>query len=188
MAEELRYKSDKEPTFLNAEAIIGLMSPLSIVGGIIGGWLGQERMERERTEGKIVSSEPSSWNREALIGGMIGADIGVIGGYILGIMAAAATELVAAATFANPVGWAVGIAVALGATAVGSYMGADVGEKRQVREYEEAKKQYIVSQLSQNVSPEVGQAVEYTMAHNKDWGKKMLEEKLITAGQPRTVS
>ncbi|MDE3038732.1 MAG: hypothetical protein KGJ21_09835, partial [Pseudomonadota bacterium] len=73
----------------------------------------------------------------------------------------------------------------LATVVVGAYLGGKSGKQEMAREYEEARQQHIVRQISQNVSPEVGQAVEYTMANNKDWGKKMLEEKLLATGQPQ---
>jgi len=168
MAQELRLKVNDEPTWFNKEAFIGLLLA-GPIGGVIGGWIGNERMEREKLVGKRVSSEPSFWNKDTLIGGLIGDGLGGVVGYIAGVAIG---------------GWpgvAVGVAIWLGGILIGAYLGDAAGEKRRQREYEGARQQQIVQHISQSVSPEIGQAVEYRMKHDKQWAKQALEEKLLQA-------
>ena len=76
-----------------------------------------------------------------------------------------------------------GAAIGLAGTLIGGYIGGKTGEARQARELEEAKHQTIVEHLSHTVSPEVGKAVEYSMQHNKEWGKQVSKDRLLAEAQ-----
>jgi len=203
MAETLRLKTNKKPTIFNKDMLYyGLLTPFAAVlvsaflpesvgafavsgiahygamavGGLLGGLIGKRRIGKENVEGKEVKS-PSVFNKKLVIGGLLASNL-------FGL-AVTAVELIAgasAATMGAPLLLAT-LAGGLAALVTGAYFGGQSGKKEMEREYEEAKKQYIVEQIGQNISPEIGQAVEYTMEHKKDWGKKILEEKLLSATQ-----
>ena len=181
MAPVLTLKVNDQPTWLNKEMAIGtLLFP--IVGTLIGGYIGKERMERELKEGRPVSASPSFWNKDTLLGASIGyALTGLI------FMATTITAVAGTAATGSPVVGGLG-ALAMSAslvvpTILGAYLGGKHGQNRQVAEYAEATQQTIVQGLSQTMSPEIAQAVEYRMTHDKQWGKQMLEEKLLQAAQ-----
>jgi len=175
MPQSLILKSHAEPSFFNKEALIGflIVPPL---GGIIGALIGKNRMETEKQHGKAVNATPSFWNKDTLLGGLIGLELA-------GFVAIATGAFATVASASLPVGLIAGVVGMIAAPIIGAYIGGKHGEKVQAAEFEQAKQQAIVQQVSQNVSPEVGQAVEYRLAHDKQWGKQMLEEKLLAAGQ-----
>lgn len=175
MAEALVLRKNDYPTYLNKEALIGTLIAFPI-GTAIGAYIGKKRMEEEQEHGKIVTDNPSFWNKDALIGGLLGMAMSGVAALLTGVAAVAAT---------GGIGFGVVAAVggALAATALGTYIGGKMGISRQTSEYEEAKKQTIVNHLSQTVSPEVGKAVEYSMAHNKEWGKQVAEDRLLADAQ-----
>ena len=215
MSEELKLQTNHRPSFFNKDTLLGGLIGFSasafIPGGLIvaglvvagssavGGYLGKQRQERENREGKTVG-EASIWNKDTLIGGWIGNDIGwfigavaataiVIAGFAAaGIDASAVAgegyKAVAETFMEKAPAYGFGAAATfltswLGGTAIGAYIGGSAGKARMGRELEEAKQQTIVAHLSQTVSPEVGKAMEYTMEHNKDWGKQVAQDRLL---------
>ncbi len=72
MAEELRLKTTKEPTFFNEDAFNGFMI-LPVIGGIVGAMYDKNRMEKDVLEGKKVSSDPSIFNKGMMTGLFIGS-------------------------------------------------------------------------------------------------------------------
>jgi len=168
MTQELRLKTNAEPTIFNKEMVIGTLI-FPIVGTFIGGWIGKNRMAREQREGRPVSATPSFWNKDTLLGGLLGSYL------VMGVSFAL--------DITGPVGQVLGAIVSLAGVVAGAYIGGKHGEKRMEREYEQARQQQVVQQISQNVSPEMAQAVEYRMAHDKQWAKQALEEKLLAAAQ-----
>jgi hypothetical protein len=175
MADDLKLKTNREPTIFNKEMAIGLMAGVMLpgvgligaliaaaAGTVVGGLIGRSRMQDEKTHGKTVSEETSFWNKDALLGGLLGGFVGQV--TAVAAMVALSIPLSPVALVATLLG-----SMALGAAA-GGYIGGSSGENNQKAEYEEAKKQTIVEHLSHNVSPEVGKAVEYSMEHNKEWG------------------
>lgn len=178
MAETLVLKKNESPTYFNKEALIGtLLAPG--LGTIIGAMIGKSRMESEATSGKVVTDKPSFWNKDALLGGLLGDLVGagiiiaVVGiGAVSSIVAGAAPVVLGATAVAAGLGWAASVAA-------GVYLGGKSGEASQKKEFEEAKQQTIVDHISHKVSPEVGKAVEYSMQHNKEWGKQVTEDRLL---------
>ena len=169
MSEPLVLKSDTPPTIFNKEMVIGTLL-LPVFGTIIGAVVGKRRMERENTVGKLVDEKPGFWNMDTLLGGLIG---GTVGSLLLALT--------------GPVGLAVEGVLLLGGTIAGAYLGGKAGEKRQEAEYDQARQQTIVRNLSASVSPEVAKAVEYTMAHNKSWSKDVAEQRMLEQSQQRQV-
>ena len=199
MANELTLKTNNTPTIFNKDMALGALIGLSIpligliagpIGAVVGGFIGKRRIEEENSTGKRVG-EPSFWNKDTAIGGLSGWAIGGLVGVsiALAIITPAIFAAHAAHTIVAPgiifAARAVGIASSATGIAIGTYLGGKAGEKRQAAEYEEAKQQTIVRGLSQNVSPEVGQAVEYAMAHNKSWAADVTESKLMEQAQQR---
>lgn len=207
MAQEMTLKTDHKPSIFNKDMLLGGLlglaatifvpgstavaaiaaGAIAVGGAVIGGVIGKKRLEDENKFGKKVG-EPSFWNKDTLIGGLIGFMGAGLAAVATGIIAIGGTVAAgAAAPAAAPVVAGLGLA-AVGAAAIGSpilgaYIGGNIGKRRQARELEEAKQQFIVENISRNVGPEIGQAVAYTMEHNKQWGKQVLEEKLMAAQQ-----
>lgn len=94
-----------------------------------------------------------------------------------------ATSTLADMVTMGAIGLVVSGVVLAGSTLIGAYIGGKSGQARQTAEYEESKQQTIVNHLSHNVSPEVGKAVEYSMEHNKEWGKQVAEDRLLAQAQ-----
>jgi hypothetical protein len=206
MTEELRLKTEQKPSIFNKDMLLGgligasipligfsiaVAAPIGLgltaAGALIGGAVGKTRQEEENKNGKPVG-KPSFWNKDTAIGTLIGYQATVAVLAIAGLASIAAGMGIG--MIAPPAGAAVmgiglilSVAAAIASPFVGGYLGGKSGEKRMEREYEQAKQQHIVTQLSQNVSPEIGQAVEYAMEHKKDWGKTELEKKLMAAAQ-----
>lgn len=190
MAQELRLKTNHNPSIFNKDmllgGLLGALVPASLPGGFVlttaaiiggaltGGAIGRHTQEVENREGKRVG-EPSFWNKDTLLGGLIGNTIGAaVGVAAFFTIAAAGAPLVGAAVLAAS--W-------IGGATLGTMIGGKSGKSRQAAEFEMAKRQQIGAHISQSVSPEIGQAVEYTMEHNKSWAKDVLEQKLLAATQ-----
>src|SRR5437763_1367640 len=108
MADALRLKTNHNPSIFNKDMFLGgllgsLIAPGwgAIVGGAIGGLFGKNRQEKENREGKLVS-EPSFWNKDTLIGGIVGNAIGAVAG--LAILVAGGASLFAGAPLVVPLG------------------------------------------------------------------------------------
>jgi len=175
---ELKLKTNAEPTIFNKEMVIGtLIAP--VIGTIIGGYIGKSRMKDEMEHGKTVSENPSFWNKDTLIGGLAGNFVAYIGVKV----ALAAITLAALTPIPALLALAAVSAAAVGSIVVGAYIGGKAGESRLKAEYEEAKKQTIVEHIGRTTSPEIAKAVEYSMEHNKEWGKQVAEDRLLAAAQ-----
>jgi len=101
MADELRVKADKSPTFFNASLAVGLITglcaipwsvmmglvPVNIIRqakdmrlimgsgalfGIVGGFLGKTQMEHDTKYGKKINA-PTFWNKGLFLGALAGA-------------------------------------------------------------------------------------------------------------------
>gem|GEM_PF-4782513 len=205
MAQELTLKTNTTPSYFNKDTALGGMLGLVVgglalnlfipgggliaaaAGAVVGGMMGKKRQEHENAHGKQVG-EPSFWNKDTVIGGLIGIALAGVAALATGLVAIGGTAAVAAAApAAAPVVAGLGLlamaAAVVGAPILGTYIGGRMGKKRQERELEEAKQQTIVENISRTVSPEIGQAVAYTMEHNKQWGKQVLEDKLLASAQ-----
>jgi hypothetical protein len=175
MAEELRLRVTDTPTIFNKEMAIGTLLFPGLLGTIIGGLVGKERMEWEFKDGRRVSSDPSFWNKDTLLGGLIGYSMVAIIGMITAVFAFPEITILGLA--------AIGVGSGAVGTVIGAWVGGKHGQDRMEHEYRSA----VVQQVSQNASPEVAQAVEHAMEHKKDWGKKILEEKLLATGREQGV-
>jgi hypothetical protein len=177
MAEALVLKKNESPTYFNKEALIGtLLAPG--IGTIIGAMIGKSRMEEEAVNGKVVTDKPSFWNKDALLGGLLGDLVGaaifvaVVGITAVSALVTGAPVVLGAGAIAAGLGWAASVAA-------GVYLGGKSGEVSEKKQFDQAKQQTIVYHISQTVSPEVGKAVEYSMQHNKEWGKQVTEDRLL---------
>lgn len=179
MAQELILKTKDEPTFWNKEAAIGLLVAFP-VGGIIGGFIGKNRMEKEKKAGKVVSDESSFWNKDTLLGGLIGN----VGGAIAGGIIAAVALIGMAYTGQVPTNAMADLVLTAGAglagmagLAGGAYWGGNAGIERQKTEFEEAKSQAVEQQrgLSKHI-PDPSQTVETAVEHTKKWEKSISEQ------------
>lgn len=85
--------SDRTPTLVNSEAVTGLLigdmiggrrhaGTGMIAGGLIGGMLGKERIERENREGRVVR-KPADMATSVLTAGGLAAVIGGVVGFLI---------------------------------------------------------------------------------------------------------
>jgi len=136
---EYRVPSHDEPTLFNRDAgmgaLIGSFLPIpfgTLIGGAIGGFIGKNRMEKERAEGRPVK-EPSTldtlFSKESAIDGWIGN----IGGSILGGIVAAVV-----APHAIVLGMTIATLGAVAGTLMGVFHGADKAKQRMHNEYAQA--------------------------------------------------
>jgi len=205
MAQELTLKTNASPTIFNKDMLLGglaaaaltgltggtVLLGAAIVGGgaLVGGFLGEKRMEREATIGKKVG-EPSFWNKDTLIGGLLGS---VIGSPVLGAIAGIAALAIGVATAGAATPLVVGAAAIAGlagvvaAPVIGAYVGGRMGETRMANELQDARQQNIVNDLSKS-SPAVSQAVEYAMANDKtkNWTQQIENERAMAQNQQPT--
>ena len=168
MTQTLKLKVIDEPTMFNKEMAIGTLI-FPVVGTLIGGWIGKNRMARELREGREVTDKPSFWTKDTLVGGLLG-------GLLVEVLSFA---LVGVA----PIGEVIGALSWIGGTVAGAYIGGNTGKSRQTADFEQAKQQAIAEHLTRNAPPEVAQAVEYSMARNKNWAKDVTEQKLLAEAQ-----
>jgi hypothetical protein len=124
-------------------AIGGLLGSLfgpifgTAAGMMIGGFIGKNRMEVETTQGRKVSDTPSFWNKDTLLGGLIG----LVSGGLVGMVIAAAGIAIAAS--GGPIaGLSLAAAGLLAGTAVATFAGAVIGgkhgQKRLLDDYRQA--------------------------------------------------
>jgi fluoride ion exporter CrcB/FEX len=140
---------NETPTIFNKEMAIGFLL-FNVVGALIGGFIGKERMASEASEGRQLGT-PSFWNKEAAIGGLLGAHLGVAVAFI-------------AASLATPVlATAIASVAVVGAGLIGLTIGGTWGKRQQEREYALAVErqgeghngpmQSLVRDISQEVEP-----------------------------------
>jgi hypothetical protein len=193
MSEPLVLKVHDEPTYFNKEAAIGLLlfPPL---GAVVGAFIGKERMEKEKAQGRIIK-EPSDWNKDTLLGGLIGAEIGAVVGYV-----AAGAILAAGVLTANPGALIAGSelvamngAMALSALAafagstligvgIGSWIGGDIGK-------ESMQQDKIKAEIENSRGHEHGHGREKQVAHSyeHDMGHGKNHAAAITAERERAA-
>jgi len=140
----LFYLSPREPRRINAEMIIGAVAGtfvLPVIGTVIGGWLGgkigEGRMTREAEQGMLVS-EPRAVNRDGIAGGMLG----------FGLSTLAAGALISSGALWAPVAIVLGAAAVVGGTALGARLGSSNGQNRMLLDYERAR--HMQHEMSQN--------------------------------------
>jgi hypothetical protein len=183
MAQQLTLRKNETPTVFNKEMAIGIVTGLMVlphalffaaIGGIIGGIMGKSRMQKEQMQGKTVSDSPSFWNKNTLLGGMLGSNLGLLIGVgismaIIGVTAGAGTP-VAAAIAAGETATAkillakiapavIGTMLTswLGGTAIGAWIGGKHGQSVEREEFAHAAAQ---QQMSQEKSRAPAQEVE----------------------------
>lgn len=132
MAIDRKLMVNDEPTIWNKEMAIGTLL-LPIIGTVIGGYIGKNRMRQEKAEGRTVTNEPSGWNKDTLLGGLIGTSVGGVVGSILAAVAIG-TFGPAGAIAAHGVGLLAGMIV-------GGSIGAKFGKDRQLHDYEQSVEQ-----------------------------------------------
>jgi hypothetical protein len=188
MADDLILKTNRRPSYWNQEMSIGsglallavavapaaLLNPLGfallIGAGGAGALIGKNRMEHEAREGKRVSESYNPFNKDMVWEGLLGASLA-------GLVSMMFFPFADAAYIASTVVGGI----------VGAVAGSAFGKQKHDAEYEAAKRQTIVQHLSQNVSPEVGQAVEYAMSQDKNWAKDITERRMLEQAQSQQV-
>ena len=170
MANALLLKTDQNPSYFNKELVIGtLLFP--VVGTVIGAIIGKRRIERESTVGKLVTEQHETLNKDTIIGALLG---GALGSGVMSMLA-----------LTGPVGALIGLAAFAGGAIFGGMVGNKFDERQHAAEWEMAKHQTIVRNISASVSPEMGSAVEYALSHNKSWAKDITERQLLEQSQQR---
>jgi hypothetical protein len=189
MYEPLKLHTHHHVTLFNKDMLLGgLMGAFLFAAGpgfavpavaltaatsLIGGLIGRKRLQKENHEGKVVTT-PSLINKEAIIGGMAGAQVGLWVGLaavatIVGLLvmpelvakvgAEAITKDMLIQTLqesVNPLITAVGAwltSIASGA-GLGAYVGAKAGYKRMAREFDMAQEQQRGNVLTRSPSQE----------------------------------
>ena len=122
-----------EPTMFNKEMAIGALMGFGPLGMIVGGLIGKSRMRSEKLNGKMVG-EPSAWNKDTILGGLLGSIAGVA---------------ILAVTMTTGVGVAA-VAASIGGMLLGGYIGGQHGKGVQEAEYYKAidQEQYFARQAS----------------------------------------
>jgi hypothetical protein len=188
MSEELRLQTHDKPTMFNKEMAIGglagLLMPIGFItnplialaavvalpvgGAVVGGLIGEARIEKEYREGKIAKP-PTAWNKDTVIG--------ALGGVLLGDLAAAVVAV--GIVFATGAALAPLTATLLtfgglvGGGLLGGYLGGESGKNDMALEYERARKQ-----------PEVIRQPGYSMQYST--GHAAQVERQIAQSQERT--
>lgn len=130
----------RKPSFLNAGALVGLVTGGFLAGAVpfaapiglaAGAWLGKRKMQKEQEFGKQVTP-PSGWNLGTFFGGASGVSIG------------ATVGLLTLAIFGATTGVGFIALGALGAcTAIGGWIGGKIGKQFQKREYKAAEREVM---------------------------------------------
>ena len=201
MADELVLRQDDTPTIFNKHMAIGALLG-NIAGGILGGMAGgaygsyagrllgsaivgliagvkhKTEMEHDLNEGKIVS-KPTSWNKDTLLGGLIGW---MIGGALIGFAAAALVSsgvTITAAVATSAV--AASLITLVAGTAFGAIIGGKHGKHVMAKEYEEAQRQLAEQQAAAR-APQLEQ--EQSREPTRSFAKQIEHERQqATAGQ-----
>lgn len=188
MEPQYKIQVNKSPTYWNKEGAMGLVlgSPFfpigSLIGGAVGAYFGKQRMEKERAEGKVISS-PTLLNKNIWPG--------IVKGFLLSLAVmcvALAVVLGPAALPAATVSFGQLTAIAGGGLAdigttllaqvgvgstvllpvIGGIWGAITGKKEMAREYEQAKTEHAAQQqqiMQPTTSRIKQQQVEYGTHH-----------------------
>lgn len=187
MSEPLILKKNETPTYFNKEAAIGFFIGGGPIGALVGGFMGKSRMESEAITGKVIK-EPSFWNVDTLLGGLIGLNLGVIAGAITHVALAAAAVATAAPTLttaamisATPLAL-VGLAAIPLMGAAGAALGAYLGGESGMEEMKQEQLQAIAQQTSraQSYGRAPQQQVEYNHEVSQDHAKKLQEDRART--------
>lgn len=176
MSATLTLKTNAAPTYFNKEAAIGTLAgfigggllniPLTMMTGIpglgsaiailggaaVGGSVGKSRMEHELAHGKEVG-EPTRWNKDAAIGGMLGWLGGAVAALGVLLVGGLGSVITSGATAMPEVAGVGLLATAVGAlaspfigAAVGTYIGGGMGKSQMEKDFQQAQIEQAVSQ------------------------------------------
>lgn len=168
--------ANQEPTLLNKSAAIGALScglaasvipgaqPLALAavaaaaGAGVGGAVGKNRMEREQEEG-VAAKPPSMWNRDALLGGLLGlAAARILTFGALSLASTLSVEGIGAVVASTPVIAIVATTVTLAMT-VGLYLGGRYGKKCAESEYETQMRETMGKMLDHSMVPALSRQI-----------------------------
>jgi hypothetical protein len=199
MAEELRLKTNQNPSIFNRDmglgAMIALAMPMGLflapVGAIVGGFYGKNRIEKENTVGKVIR-QPSILNKDTLIGALTGKFVGSIVGIIIGtgILAAKGVVLTAAgmaAPAAIPIVATVGVltfGIMAGFIALGAVVGGKAGKERMGHEYADAVSQHA-AEMSASKVPALDMGLSQEPA--KSYAAQIEAQRLLAASQQKQI-
>ncbi|MDX2073452.1 MAG: hypothetical protein SFX19_03695 [Alphaproteobacteria bacterium] len=170
MAETLILKTNQTPTYFNKDAAIGLLIPgIGIIGAVVGAFIGKDRMEKEAAVGKPVG-EPTFWNKDALLGGLLGQALGAIA--MLAVVAAAPFMPVIAPAVAEGAGLLLA-AGGLAGLVTGVFLGGDAGKERMLQEYTMAAVQSH-EQAGRSHAQEPQQAMAEEKGHTKNHAQEII--------------
>ncbi|MGE0753555.1 MAG: hypothetical protein AB7L92_00160 [Alphaproteobacteria bacterium] len=195
MAETIRVQTDDKPTIFNKEmavgAILASLIPVPIfpasviaIGGasLVGGLIGRERMKNEYRVGKEVSSEPSFFRKDTIIGGFIGAAVGLVAAIFAGAaLGGTAMALGATAATAMGIAGAALIATPLLGAVIGGYKASANAQEREREQFllgkfhihEQARQQ----ERAQDIRPQFEQQVA------KPFTQRVLEQRALQNDQ-----
>ncbi len=172
--DKIIVKSNEKPSYFTEETAIGfLIAP--IMGSIAGAIIGHNRMEREQELGKVVSKKPSFWNKDLLLGGLIGSTL-------VGLAIVAAVIIAPEALVAMTVGLSAAaikfgmMAATLMGGLVGGYIGGEMGQDAEIDEYKKAA----------SLHPEVVKQHGYEMNISKDHAAYVERERERAKTQEKT--
>lgn len=140
----LLLKKSAPPSMWNTEmasgALIGTaITPIigTAIGAYVGGAMGKARMEREYDVGKDVHN-PTAWNKEAVLGsmlGLLGGSIAAIGTFFIG---AAIGTMLGGPPTGIAAGYITAAATSLGGGIVGGLIGGASGKRDMEKDYQTA--------------------------------------------------
>jgi len=173
---QLTLRVNETPTIFNKEMAIGFLL-FNVVGAVIGGFIGKERMTREAQEGRRLDA-PSFWNKDAALGGLLGAHLGVVAAFIA---ASLATPIFAPAIAA--------VAVA-GAGLIGLTIGGFRGKRREEQECALAVQQHGEGQNEpmQSVVRDILREVQSEHVPSHNFAARVEAERLKSASRDNQIT
>lgn len=220
MAQPLRLHIRHRPTLFNEDMLlggllgaitlgvagIGIGAAIMAGGALIGGFIGKRQIVKENHIGKKVG-QPNFWNKDALLGGLLGNVIGLMAGTALlaaamgvgvGDVLAGALPQAEAMQGSMLAGMSGLLASWIGGISLGTWLGGKRGEWHMTKEYHEAKKQFIYDELAKGATIEIsnpayGKEIAdrvfcADIDKRKDtWSQEAMEDKLLKSLQPQQV-
>lgn len=169
----LVLKVTDEPTYFNKEAAIGLPI-LFPIGLIVGAMMGKDRMEKERVNGRVIE-EPTVFNKDMMLGGVIGS-IGAAAVTVIGLAIAVFAGSMTGPAALAVVGIASSVASAMGMV-TGGMIGGDYGKESMQQDYIQASLQAQEAELEVSKSPVVAHTPSHEHEHTKQHGPAIKEER-----------
>jgi len=155
MNEPIILKTNETPSYFNKEIVLGALlgsstenPSLIVLGTVIGAFIGENRMAREKEYGKIVDLK-TSVSKDALLGAIVGGQMGA-GIAALALRASGMANLSLRKK-------AIITATGLAGMVVGTYTGSKYGKKAYDKEYATAMLQQQQRQVSRCKSVNDGQ-------------------------------